>query len=160
MRSRRAAGALVLGWLAIASFPAPADAKRARHACRLLTPTEIIATLAAGDVADGEKGDIPDTCQFEVDGGPQAGGGLIATALVRGSDAKESFELARDLAGGDLVEIEDLGRKAFFAIDTVFVLHAKRSFFYVQGLFPDATSLEGELQADLEALALIAAERV
>jgi hypothetical protein len=152
---RRVSGALALGLLVLSATPSAVAAERARHACGLLKPAQIAAAIGAGDVADGAKGEIPQTCQWDVDGGPAAGGGLVAAALERGSDARESFERARDLAGGDLVEIDGVGREAFFAVDAVYVLESKRSFFLVQALLPD----DSTLQADLEALAEIAMKR-
>lgn len=137
-----------------------AAAERAKRACQLLEPEEIMASFPADHLSDSEKGDIPGTCLWLVDGGPEAGGGVIATFLERGSTARDSFRLTRAVSAADLVEIDGIGRNAFFAIDTVYVLQTKRTFFYVQGLFPATTGMAtADLQASLEALAEIAADR-
>jgi hypothetical protein len=157
----RAVALALVSALLVAAGAGSAHADRDKtKACDLLKPREIREAFVVTEVGTGKKGGVGPSCLWDVNGGPDEGGGQIATLLQRGKVAREGFDLAHTVADDSVVTIDGLGREAFFSVDTVFVLATKRTLVYVQGLFPGPASLEPtDLQARLEALAQIAVGR-
>jgi hypothetical protein len=159
---RATIAALMLGAVLASVVPAPSLARgngRVSPACKLLERSEIAAVLGV-EVQRARKGRVGTSCVWKVAGGSGEGGGEIATFLERGRSVRRSFRLARTVAGDDEVPIRDLGRSAFFALDTVYVLETKRTLIYVQGVFTDSSTVDvTDLQASLVELARIAVDR-
>jgi hypothetical protein len=158
---RATVAAVLLGAALAGAVPGPAMAGRdtpVPAACKLLERSEIAEVLGV-EAGRGRKGGVGPTCLWKVAGGSAEGGGEIGTLLERGRSARRSFRIARSFAEDEL-PIDDLGRAAFFALDTVYVLVTKRTLIYVQGVFTDTSTVDvTALEASLVDLARIAAER-
>jgi hypothetical protein len=143
---------LVVLLVASASTAAHASAARGtkpKKACDLLKRSEIerVLGLPAGKPELGT-----DLCYWPL-GDPAAGGDQLSMTLLvdRGRKAKSNYEKGRNALRPDvLVDIDGLGKDAYFAISNLSVLKNKTTALYMAGVAD---------QSQAEELARIAVQR-
>jgi hypothetical protein len=124
-------------------------ARKGKEACDLLKRSEIAEALGEKAGKPEELGIEDSSCFWELE---SAGGGGMTLLVDRGRDAKPYYkEFRAGFRPEVLVEVEGLGKEAFFVVDQIGVLKRKKTAFYIAGVFD---------QAQAEALATIVLERL
>jgi len=127
------------------AFPAP----KGKEACDLLKRSEIAEVTGEKAGKPEELGIEDSSCFWELE---SAGGGGMTLLVDRGRDAKPYYEeLQAGFRPEALVEVDGLGKEAFFVVDQIGVLRRKKTAFYISGVFD---------RAQAEALAVIVLERL
>jgi hypothetical protein len=124
----------------LAFAAAPGFAFGEKDACDLLKRSEIEGVL--GEPA-GKPEELGDTCYWQV-GDPGASQEEIGIALLvdRGSDARAGYRQGVEALRPEvIVDIEGLGREAYFAVNSISVLKNKKTAVYLSGIF-DQTQAE------------------
>jgi hypothetical protein len=145
----KAVVALPIAALLLAAPAAALPTHKPKEACDLLKRSEIAETLGEDTGKPQELGIEDSSCFWELE---SAGGGGMTLLVDRGRDAKPYYdEYQANFRPELLIEVDGLGKKAFFVLDQLGVLKSKKTAFYVSGVFD---------QAQAEALAEIVLERL
>lgn len=124
-------------------------AYKGTEACDLLKRSEIADVVGEKAGKPEELGIGDSSCFWELEG---AGGGGMTLLVDRGRDARPYYEELQDgFRPEALVEVDGLGKDAFFILDQIGVRKNKKLAFYISGIFD---------QAQAEALATIVLERL
>jgi hypothetical protein len=136
--------------LAVLAEPAAAlPTGKEKEACNLLKRSDIADAVGEDAGKPQELGIGDSSCFWELE---SAGGGGMTLLIDRGRDAKPYFEeLKEGFRPEALVEVDGLGKEAFFVINQIGVRKGKKTAFYISGVFD---------QAQAEALAAIVLERL
>ncbi len=136
--------------ITVLAAPAAAASGQAPDSCDLLTRAEIEEVLGQ-EVAKPEG--LGEICYWQI-GDPDATEEAIGMTLLveRGKGAKAGYNKGLDALNPQvLVEIDGLGKDAYFAIGSLAVLKNKKTAFYISGVFD---------QAQAEALARIVLDKL
>jgi hypothetical protein len=136
--------------ITVVAAPAAASSGESPNSCDLLKRAEIEEVIGQ-EVAKPEG--LGEICYWQI-GAPEATDEAIGMTLLveRGKGAKAGYNQGLDALNPQvLVEIDDLGKEAYFAIGSLAVLKNKKTAFYISGVFD---------QAQAEALARIVLDRL
>lgn len=136
--------------MTVLAAPAAASSGDSPDSCDLLKRAEIEEVIGQ-DVAKPEG--LGEICYWQI-GDPEATEEAIGMTLLveRGKGAKAGYNQGLDALNPEvLVEIDDLGKDAYFAIGSLAVLKNKKTAFYISGVFD---------QAQAEALARIVLDKL
>ncbi|MGQ0804064.1 MAG: hypothetical protein ACT4PI_09405 [Actinomycetota bacterium] len=136
--------------MTVLAAPAAASSGDSPDSCDLLKRAEI-EELIGQEVAKPEG--LGEICYWQI-GDPEANEEAIGMTLLveRGKGAKAGYNQGLDALNPEvLVEIDDLGKDAYFAIGSLAVLKNKKTAFYISGVFD---------QAQAEALARIVLDKL
>jgi hypothetical protein len=142
--------ALPITLLLLATPASAHPAHKNKEPCDLLKRSEIEDVVGV-DLAEPDDLGRGETC-FWFEAGTDSGG--VALTLDRGRGAKSRFRDAEEVKR-DPVEIEGLGKDAYFIFNELGVLKSKKTAFYLLGPVQVA-----DLRAPLEALAQRVLERL
>ncbi len=133
---------LVLGMsgslVALGTSAAPALGQK--DACHLLKRSEIADVLGA---QVGAPEELAGGCSWAINDPATPEGMTIVLTVDRGSQARAAFREGRKVLRSDVVvDVNGLGKDAYFAVSTIAVLKNKKTAVYLGGIFDQAQAKE------------------
>jgi hypothetical protein len=111
-----------------------------KDACDLLKQSEIADVL---DAQVGAPEELAGSCSWAINDPATPEGMTIVLTVDRGSDARSAFREGREVLRPDVVvDVDGLGKNAYFAVSTIAVLKNKKTVVYLGGIFDQAQAEE------------------